>query len=202
VRRVQWRRRGSSWLFYLRRGGLPHPHIDGLGLFFALLITSIGTLVLIEAGSYLAGHHHLGRFYIYLLTFMAAMLQTAPRGGYEPRDVCAGERQELRRPGLQSGVFFRLSPRHGRLGGSRSSRLPSAGYPFNAGQLEDGYRDLKCRHRYGLKFICIKINYLHAFMSRPNFVFLSQSCSRISRRAFALKSYGLYIPKNTKIHRF
>jgi hypothetical protein len=77
---VQWRGRGSSWLFYLRRGGLPHPHIDGLGLFFALLITSIGTLVLIEAGSYLAGHHHLERFYIYLLTFMAAMLQTAPRG--------------------------------------------------------------------------------------------------------------------------
>jgi hypothetical protein len=61
---VQWRGRGSSWLFYLRRGGLPHPHIDGLDLFFALLITSIGTLVLIEAGSYLAGHHHLGRFYI------------------------------------------------------------------------------------------------------------------------------------------
>ena len=49
-------------------------YIDGLGLFFALLITSIGTLVLIYAGSYLAGHHHLGRFYIYLLTFMAAML--------------------------------------------------------------------------------------------------------------------------------
>jgi multicomponent Na+:H+ antiporter subunit A len=54
-------------------------YIDGLGLFFALLITSIGTLVLIYAGSYLAGHHHLGRFYIYLLTFMAAMLQTAPK---------------------------------------------------------------------------------------------------------------------------
>jgi multicomponent Na+:H+ antiporter subunit A len=49
-------------------------YVDGLGLFFALLITSIGTLVLIYAGSYLAGHHHLGRFYIYLLTFMAAML--------------------------------------------------------------------------------------------------------------------------------
>ena len=49
-------------------------YIDGLGLFFALLITSIGTLVLIEAGSYLAGHHHLGRFYIYLLTFMATGL--------------------------------------------------------------------------------------------------------------------------------
>jgi multicomponent Na+:H+ antiporter subunit A len=49
-------------------------YVDGLGLLFALLITSIGTLVLIYAGSYLAGHHHLGRFYMYLLTFMAAML--------------------------------------------------------------------------------------------------------------------------------
>ncbi len=49
-------------------------YVDGLGLLFALLITSIGTLVLIYAGRYLAGHHHLGRFYIYLLTFMAAML--------------------------------------------------------------------------------------------------------------------------------
>jgi multicomponent Na+:H+ antiporter subunit A len=49
-------------------------YIDGLGLLFALLITAIGTLVLIYAGSYLAGHHHLGRFYMYLLTFMAAML--------------------------------------------------------------------------------------------------------------------------------
>ncbi|MGE3539666.1 MAG: putative monovalent cation/H+ antiporter subunit A [Candidatus Tectimicrobiota bacterium] len=49
-------------------------YLDGLGLLFALLITSIGTLVLIYAGSYLAGHPHLGRFYLYLLTFMAAML--------------------------------------------------------------------------------------------------------------------------------
>jgi multicomponent Na+:H+ antiporter subunit A len=47
--------------------------------------------VLIDAGSYLAGHHHLGRFYIYLLTFMAAMLQTAPK-------------DPLRRCGIKSTV--------------------------------------------------------------------------------------------------
>lgn len=48
--------------------------IDGLALLFALLITAIGALVLIYAGSYLAGHPHRGRFYLYILTFMAAML--------------------------------------------------------------------------------------------------------------------------------
>jgi hypothetical protein len=37
---------------------------------------------------------------------------------------------------------------------------------------------------------------------RPNFVFLSQSCPSISRRAFGLTLHGLYIRKNTKIHRF
>jgi hypothetical protein len=53
----------------------------------------------------------------------------------------------------------------------------------------------------GLKLICLKIKCLYVFTFRPNFVFLSQSCSRISKRAFALKLHGLYIRKNTKIHR-
>ena len=49
-------------------------YIDGLSLVFALLISGIGTLVIIYAGGYLAGHPQLGRFYIYLLLFMTAML--------------------------------------------------------------------------------------------------------------------------------
>ncbi len=49
-------------------------YLDGLSLLFALLICSIGALVVVYAGSYLKGHPHLGRFYLYLLTFMASML--------------------------------------------------------------------------------------------------------------------------------
>jgi len=61
-------------------------YLDGLSLIFALLISSIGALVLIYAGRYLtghphlgrfyylSGHPHLGRFYLYILMFMASML--------------------------------------------------------------------------------------------------------------------------------
>lgn len=48
--------------------------LDGLSLLFALLITGIGTLIVLYAGAYLSEHHHLGRFYAYLLGCMAAML--------------------------------------------------------------------------------------------------------------------------------
>ncbi len=48
--------------------------LDGLSLLFALMITGIGALVLIYSGGYLAGHPHLGRFYVYLLMFMGSML--------------------------------------------------------------------------------------------------------------------------------
>lgn len=48
--------------------------LDGLGLLFALLISGIGTLIAIYGGSYLKGHPDLGRFFVYLFIFMAAML--------------------------------------------------------------------------------------------------------------------------------
>ena len=48
--------------------------VDGLSLLFALLISGIGALILIYARSYLAGHSHLGRFYAFILLFMASML--------------------------------------------------------------------------------------------------------------------------------
>ncbi|MDR7417860.1 MAG: putative monovalent cation/H+ antiporter subunit A [Armatimonadota bacterium] len=47
--------------------------LDGLSLIFALLISGIGALVIIYAGGYLRGHDLLGRFYAYLLMFMASM---------------------------------------------------------------------------------------------------------------------------------
>jgi multicomponent Na+:H+ antiporter subunit A len=49
-------------------------YLDGLSLFFALLISGFGTLIMVYAGSYLKGHKHLGRFLIYMLLFMGSML--------------------------------------------------------------------------------------------------------------------------------
>ena len=48
--------------------------IDGLSLTFALLITGIGTLIVIYAGSYLHGHPQLGRFQSFLFLFLGSML--------------------------------------------------------------------------------------------------------------------------------
>jgi multicomponent Na+:H+ antiporter subunit A len=48
--------------------------VDGLSLTFALLISGIGTLVLLYSNSYLAGHRHYGRFALYLTGFMLSML--------------------------------------------------------------------------------------------------------------------------------
>ena len=48
--------------------------VDGLALMFALLISGIGTFILIYAGSYLKGHQDLARFYVIMLSFMASML--------------------------------------------------------------------------------------------------------------------------------
>ncbi|MFN3580023.1 MAG: hydrogen gas-evolving membrane-bound hydrogenase subunit E [Pseudomonas sp.] len=48
--------------------------LDGLSLLFALLITGIGTLIVLYSSAYLDDDQHLGRFYAYLLIFMMAML--------------------------------------------------------------------------------------------------------------------------------
>ncbi|WP_119677929.1 putative monovalent cation/H+ antiporter subunit A [Indioceanicola profundi] len=48
--------------------------LDGLALMFALLITGIGTFIVIYAGGYLHGHVHQGRFYLFIIAFMASML--------------------------------------------------------------------------------------------------------------------------------
>jgi multicomponent Na+:H+ antiporter subunit A len=49
-------------------------YLDGLSLLFGLLITGIGAVVVVYAGGYLAGHPYLGRFYTFILMFMASML--------------------------------------------------------------------------------------------------------------------------------
>lgn len=48
--------------------------IDGLSLTFALLITGIGTLIVLYAGGYMKGHPQQGRFIGFMLLFMGAML--------------------------------------------------------------------------------------------------------------------------------
>ena len=49
-------------------------YIDGLGLLFSLLITGIGSLIVLYSISYLSRKEQLGNFYCYLLLFMGAML--------------------------------------------------------------------------------------------------------------------------------
>ena len=48
--------------------------IDGLSLTFALLISGIGTLIILYSGGYLKGHEQLCRFFSFMLLFMGAML--------------------------------------------------------------------------------------------------------------------------------
>ena len=48
--------------------------VDGLSLLFALLISGIGIFIVAYAGRYLEGHPDIGRFYGWLLAFMASML--------------------------------------------------------------------------------------------------------------------------------
>jgi multicomponent Na+:H+ antiporter subunit A len=48
--------------------------VDGLGLLFALIISGVGTLIVIYAGGYMAGEAQVPRFYLYLFLFMGSML--------------------------------------------------------------------------------------------------------------------------------
>ncbi|MEO0958143.1 MAG: hydrogen gas-evolving membrane-bound hydrogenase subunit E [Pseudomonadota bacterium] len=48
--------------------------LDGLSGMFALMITGFAAAIAIYARRYLKGHHHLGRFFVFLALFTAAML--------------------------------------------------------------------------------------------------------------------------------
>ena len=48
--------------------------VDGLSLTFSLLISGIGTLVLLYSNTYLAGHPQYDRFWMFLTAFMVSML--------------------------------------------------------------------------------------------------------------------------------
>lgn len=49
-------------------------YLDGLSLFFVLLITGFGAFIFLYASSYLKGDRYFDRFYIYLFLFMSSML--------------------------------------------------------------------------------------------------------------------------------
>ncbi|MFT6968019.1 MAG: multicomponent Na+:H+ antiporter subunit A [Cellvibrionaceae bacterium] len=49
-------------------------YIDGLSLLFVLLITGIGSFIVLYASDYMRNHRDLGRFFLWLFAFMAAML--------------------------------------------------------------------------------------------------------------------------------
>ena len=48
--------------------------LDGLSLLMAMLVSGIGGFIVLYAGGYMHGHPQLGRFFLYLLSFMGAML--------------------------------------------------------------------------------------------------------------------------------
>lgn len=47
---------------------------DGLSVLLALIVAGVGTLIMIYGGGYLAGDRYIGRFFVIVLAFMAAML--------------------------------------------------------------------------------------------------------------------------------
>ena len=59
------------------RAGL---YVDGLSALFAVIITFIGVLVILYAGQYFKGDPGAWRFFLYLLSFMAAMLGVVMAG--------------------------------------------------------------------------------------------------------------------------
>jgi multicomponent Na+:H+ antiporter subunit A len=64
----------QSWTWVEDLGIRLAFRLDGLSLLFALLVTGIGALVLVYAGSYFKGDARLPRFYAAILFFMGAML--------------------------------------------------------------------------------------------------------------------------------
>ena len=49
-------------------------YLDGLSLLMVLIVSGVGTFIMVYAGGYLKGDPRIGRFYVIILIFMAAML--------------------------------------------------------------------------------------------------------------------------------
>jgi multicomponent Na+:H+ antiporter subunit A len=70
----------SAWAWVPSLGINLEFYLDGLSLLFALLISGFGALIIAYSGGYLKGHPLLGRFYLYLILFMVAMLGVVTAG--------------------------------------------------------------------------------------------------------------------------
>ncbi len=55
-------------------GGAIDMRLDGLSFLMAVLVSGIGGFIVLYTQGYMRGHPQLGRFYLYLLLFMAAMV--------------------------------------------------------------------------------------------------------------------------------
>lgn len=55
-------------------GGSIDMRLDGLSFLMAVLVSGIGGFIVLYTQGYMRGHPQLGRFYLYLLLFMAAMV--------------------------------------------------------------------------------------------------------------------------------
>lgn len=64
----------QSWAWIERAGLFFAFRLDGLSMFFALLILGIGFLVILYGRYYLSSKDHMGRFFAYILMFMGSML--------------------------------------------------------------------------------------------------------------------------------
>ncbi len=64
----------SSWSWLPQLGVNLDFYLDGLSGLFAMLITGIGTLIVVYSYDYLGDHPQLNRYYFYLFFFMASML--------------------------------------------------------------------------------------------------------------------------------
>lgn len=64
----------SSWSWLPQLGVNLDFYLDGLSGLFAMLITGIGTLIVVYSYDYLGDHPELNRYYFYLFSFMASML--------------------------------------------------------------------------------------------------------------------------------
>ena len=63
-----------SWTWVEALGVSFSFRVDSLSTLFALLVTGVGTAIVLYANSYLEGHPKRGRFFGYLMGFMGAML--------------------------------------------------------------------------------------------------------------------------------
>lgn len=69
-----------AWSWALSLGVSLSFYLDGLSLLLAMLVSGIGTLIMLYSGQYLAGDAHLPRFYAMLSLFMVAMLGLVTAG--------------------------------------------------------------------------------------------------------------------------